>query len=41
MDIDSQLTQLGVRFGTWLLERQLTPKYGYIGTNKEGKCDFL
>lgn len=29
--------QLGVRFGTWLLERQLTPKYGYMGTNKEGK----
>ena len=28
--------QLGSRFGTWLLERQLTPKYGYLGTNKEG-----
>jgi hypothetical protein len=28
--------QLGSRFGTWLLERQLTPKYSYLGTNKEG-----
>jgi len=27
---------LGIRFGTWLLERGLTPKYGYIGTHKEG-----
>jgi hypothetical protein len=30
--------QLGSKFGTWLLERQLTPKYGYLGTNKEGMC---
>ncbi|KAF8485749.1 thiamine diphosphate-binding protein [Russula ochroleuca] len=29
-------TGLGSRFGTWLLERQLTPKYSYLGTNKEG-----
>lgn len=29
-------SQLGSRFGTWLLERQLTPKYGYMGTIKEG-----
>lgn len=29
-------TGLGSKFGTWLLERQLTPKYGYIGTTKEG-----
>ncbi len=28
--------QLGSKFGTWLLERQLTPKYGYMGTIKEG-----
>lgn len=28
--------QLGSKMGTWLLERQLTPKYGYMGTNKEG-----
>ncbi|OSX58829.1 hypothetical protein POSPLADRAFT_1071211 [Postia placenta MAD-698-R-SB12] len=32
----SQKTGLGSKFGTWLLERQLTPRYGYIGTNKEG-----
>lgn len=30
------LLQLGSKFGTWLLERQLTPKYGYMGTYKEG-----
>jgi len=29
-------TGLGSKFGTWLLERQLTPKYGYLGTLKEG-----
>jgi len=27
---------LGIRFGTWLLERGLCPKYQYIGVNKEG-----
>lgn len=27
---------LGVRFGTWLLERGLTPAYSYIGATKEG-----
>ncbi|KAK7037750.1 hypothetical protein VNI00_010711 [Paramarasmius palmivorus] len=32
----NQKTGLGSRFGTWLIERQLTPKYGYIGTTKEG-----
>ncbi|KAI0246960.1 thiamine diphosphate-binding protein [Lactifluus subvellereus] len=32
----SRKTGLGSRFGTWLLERQLTPRYGYLGTNKEG-----
>ncbi|KAH9055490.1 thiamine diphosphate-binding protein [Lactarius vividus] len=32
----SRKTGLGSRFGTWLLERQLTPKYGYLGTHKEG-----
>ncbi|KAK2467273.1 hypothetical protein APHAL10511_000822 [Amanita phalloides] len=29
-------TGLGSKFGTWLLERQLTPRYGYMGTTKEG-----
>eukprot|EP00960_Hanusia_phi_P063001 765329-Hanusia_phi.AAC.1 len=28
-------TGLGVRFGTWLLERGLAPKYGYIGSTRE------
>ena len=27
---------LGVRFGSWLLERGYTPAYGYIGATKEG-----
>lgn len=29
-------TGLGVRYGTWLLERGFTPKYGYLGTWKDG-----
>jgi hypothetical protein len=29
-------TGLGIRFGTWLLERGLTPKYGYMGVTREG-----
>lgn len=29
-------TGLGVRFGTWLLERGFAPKYGMIGAHKEG-----
>ncbi|ESK95901.1 transketolase [Moniliophthora roreri MCA 2997] len=32
----NQKTGLGSRFGTWLIERQLTPKYGYMGATKEG-----
>lgn len=32
----NQKTGLGSKLGTWLLERQLTPKYKYIGTSKEG-----
>jgi len=32
----NQKTGLGSKFGTWLLERRLTPKYGYMGTTKEG-----
>lgn len=27
----------GSRYGTWLLERGYSPKYGIIGTNKEGQ----
>ncbi len=29
-------TGLGSRFGSWLLERDLTPKYAYLGTYREG-----
>jgi len=32
----NQKTGLGSKMGTWLLERQLTPKYAYMGTTKEG-----
>ena len=31
-----RLTVLGSRFGSWLLERGLTPKYAHLGTYKEG-----
>eukprot|EP00808_Paulinella_micropora_P030549 g37462.t1 len=27
---------LGVRFGTWLLQRGYAPRYGYIGAHREG-----
>jgi len=29
-------TGLGSRFGSWLLERGLTPKFAHIATHKEG-----
>jgi transketolase C-terminal domain/subunit len=29
-------TGLGSRFGSWLLERGMTPKFAYIATHKEG-----
>jgi transketolase len=29
-------TGLGSRFGSWLLERGLTPKYAYLGVHQEG-----
>ncbi|WRT66080.1 uncharacterized protein IL334_003033 [Kwoniella shivajii] len=32
----NQKTGLGSKFGTWLLERDLRPRYGYLGTNREG-----
>jgi len=32
----STRTGLGSKFGTWLLERGLTPKFGRIGVHKEG-----
>ncbi len=32
----NRATGLGVRYGTWLLERGLTPRYAHVGTHKEG-----
>ena len=29
-------TGLGLRLGTWLLERELTPKFARCGTHQEG-----
>ncbi|MDX2241138.1 MAG: transketolase C-terminal domain-containing protein [Leptolyngbyaceae cyanobacterium bins.302] len=29
-------TGLGIRFGSWLLERGYTPKFAYLGTHEEG-----
>ena len=39
MVVESQnsKTGLGIRYGTWLLERGLHPKYTYLGTSKIGK----
>ena len=36
---ESQSTKsgLGARYGTWLLENGFSPKYGHIGTSKEGR----
>jgi transketolase C-terminal domain/subunit/transketolase N-terminal domain/subunit len=36
--VESQNTRtgLGIRYGTWLLERGLAPKYSFMGTNKIG-----
>lgn len=36
--VESQNTKtgLGMRYGTWLLERGLSPQYSYMGTNKIG-----
>ena len=36
VESQNQKTGLGSKMGTWLLERRLTPKYGYMGTVKEG-----
>jgi hypothetical protein len=36
--VESQSTKtgLGVRFGTWLLERGLSPRYARMGTHTDG-----
>jgi hypothetical protein len=36
VESQNQRTGLGSRYGTWLLERGLTPKYAYLGAVKEG-----
>jgi transketolase C-terminal domain/subunit len=37
--VESQSTKtgLGSRYGTWLLENGYTPRYGVLGTSKEGR----
>ncbi|SHO49344.1 transketolase C-terminal domain-containing protein [Desulfopila aestuarii] len=37
VETQNQKTGLGSRFGTWLLERALTPKFGTMGTCKLGQ----
>ena len=32
----NRATGLGVRFGTWLLERGWKPRYAHVGTHREG-----
>jgi transketolase C-terminal domain/subunit/transketolase N-terminal domain/subunit len=41
--VESQNTKtgLGMRYGTWLLERGLTPKYSFMGTGKIGHGGIL
>ncbi|KAI5119177.1 hypothetical protein M0805_000631 [Coniferiporia weirii] len=36
VESQNQKTGLGSKYGTWFLERGLTPKYAYMGTVKEG-----
>ncbi|HKU44506.1 MAG TPA: transketolase C-terminal domain-containing protein [Polyangiales bacterium] len=36
VESQSVKTGLGVRYGTWLLERGLSPRYAHIGTHREG-----
>jgi transketolase len=36
VESQSSKTGLGARYGTWLLERGLTPKYAHLGTHKHG-----
>jgi transketolase C-terminal domain/subunit len=32
----NQRTGLGIRLGTWLLQRGFTPTYDHVGTHREG-----
>lgn len=36
VETQNSKTGLGVRYGSWLLERGYAPKYGYMGTWKDG-----
>jgi transketolase len=36
IETQNSKTGLGIRYGSWLLERGFTPKYGYLGTWKDG-----
>ena len=36
VETQNSKTGLGIRFGTWLLERGYSPRYGYMGTWKDG-----
>jgi transketolase C-terminal domain/subunit/transketolase N-terminal domain/subunit len=37
IETQNEKTGLGVRYGTWLLEKGYTTKYAYLGTGKEGR----
>lgn len=36
VEVFNRRTGLGSRFGSWLLERGFTPKFGFLGTHEEG-----
>lgn len=38
VESQNQLTGLGIRFGSWLLERGLKPNYAYFGSTRYGNC---
>ncbi len=36
VESQNEATGLGVRYGTWLLERGLAPRYAHLGTTRIG-----
>ena len=38
VESQNRVTGLGIRYGTWLLERGYAPKYHYMGTVRGGNC---
>ncbi|TVR60045.1 MAG: transketolase, partial [Spirochaetaceae bacterium] len=36
VETQNRQTGLGVRYGTWLLERGYSPRYGHLGTTRRG-----